>query len=569
MVPGLELLVHAGAPSARGDDERFQAQAQSYLSFNGNRVPSLEPSLDEAQAVGRDLVTGDISTSKRDGDFDGSDQSVEVGRNSPAMAPPDRTTFLEDTQSAFAALESQIVTSSLPVSSKRTPLKRRASRLQEHVSSPWSPEDQGTPVARPVIKPRRHASPFQLPVQRSAKSGHSNVTSPSSDTNEPLGPHISEYHGPSQSSYLRSPVLDRSAKKPHREETTRTLPSALQALTPLFVPIQENGHAALGFVGERSPQLAAAVISKYREETPLVQEASLHDEATSELPTTYSLSDITSDSSRLKYGSVQRSVSDPGPTAFHQLLASSKDLEEEDHRQHTAPDVPLPRSPNALRELAAHTASDGVGHNKEHLQLGAVDGIPFASPNACGTNAGITEHAPTASATMQRAPEANPTVRHDLLTIELRALPLNIRLPAPEVSTAGFTTHLTEHLAFLGEQSQLADCYKPIAVSRDLRPLERGCWTFEPSGWATELQIKFWQFLQKMIGDGKAGWGVWATHETLEEANITLGTIKVFCWGEIVKQVYLLLYVASNSKVRKAGLQWLDSSEKVVVQMRG
>jgi hypothetical protein len=32
--------------------------------------------------------------------------------------------------------------------------------------------------------------------------------------------------------------------------------------------------------------------------------------------------------------------------------------------------------------------------------------------------------------------------------------------------------------------------------------------------------------------------------------------------------VYLLLYVASNSKVRRLGLQWIDADGEVVVQMR-
>jgi hypothetical protein len=45
--------------------------------------------------------------------------------------------------------------------------------------------------------------------------------------------------------------------------------------------------------------------------------------------------------------------------------------------------------------------------------------------------------------------------------------------------------------------------------------------------------------------------------------------VRVFCWGEVVRHVYLMLYVASKSKVRKLGLKWIDAEGEVVVQMRG
>ena len=43
----------------------------------------------------------------------------------------------------------------------------------------------------------------------------------------------------------------------------------------------------------------------------------------------------------------------------------------------------------------------------------------------------------------------------------------------------------------------------------------------------------------------------------------------MFCWGEVVRHIYLMLYVASKSKVRKLGLKWVDANDEIVVQMRG
>lgn len=84
------------------------------------------------------------------------------------------------------------------------------------------------------------------------------------------------------------------------------------------------------------------------------------------------------------------------------------------------------------------------------------------------------------------------------------------------------------------------------------------------------------------------GWGVWCCRGEAEadaEAHQDDGDgysrkvgegepgggedmVKVFCWGEVVKEIYLLLYVASKSRVRKAGLRWVDGRGEVVVRMR-
>jgi len=147
----------------------------------------------------------------------------------------------------------------------------------------------------------------------------------------------------------------------------------------------------------------------------------------------------------------------------------------------------------------------------------------------------------------------------------LDELSVVIRPPDPEVTLDHFTTHVTEHLHWLTKNVEAT--YSPASTSRDLRPLERGYWLLSPSSWDTQLQIDFWRFLQQMVGKGNAGWGVWCCREPAVD-GLSLGTVRVFCWGEVVQHVYLMLYVASKSKVRKLGLQWIDAEEVVVVQMR-
>ena len=92
------------------------------------------------------------------------------------------------------------------------------------------------------------------------------------------------------------------------------------------------------------------------------------------------------------------------------------------------------------------------------------------------------------------------------------------------------------------------------------------------------------------------GWGVWCTREAFDQecrplgaskegtngdgtatvhpdasVSVTprsngLGRVRVFCWGEVVEHVYLLLYVASRSRIRKVGAVWVDADEEVVIR---
>jgi hypothetical protein len=143
-------------------------------------------------------------------------------------------------------------------------------------------------------------------------------------------------------------------------------------------------------------------------------------------------------------------------------------------------------------------------------------------------------------------------------------LPTTIRAPVPQPSLQPFITHITESLKYLSENTSLAQSYKPVSISRDLEQSERGCWTFDITPWPPQLQAEFFQFLTKMIEPGRVGWGVWCVREPASSLRV-----RVFCWGEVVKHVYLMLYVASKSKVRKLGLKWEDAGGEVVVRMRG
>ncbi|KAJ5140918.1 hypothetical protein N7448_004326 [Penicillium atrosanguineum] len=123
-----------------------------------------------------------------------------------------------------------------------------------------------------------------------------------------------------------------------------------------------------------------------------------------------------------------------------------------------------------------------------------------------------------------------------------------------------------------------ARIYKPIRQVRVLDTLERGYWVVQipirpdpPAGtigargescWNGELFARFWGFLSVFIGqEGRAGWG----EEGRDEVVVRL---KVYAWGgEVAMHIYLLLFLASERRVKGMGARWLDPREEVVIEM--
>ncbi|EAW14246.1 uncharacterized protein ACLA_072790 [Aspergillus clavatus NRRL 1] len=190
--------------------------------------------------------------------------------------------------------------------------------------------------------------------------------------------------------------------------------------------------------------------------------------------------------------------------------------------------------------------------------------------------------------------------------IPLDSLPLMIKPPPPPISREQFVTHVTPTLTMLTERLKPARTYKPVQQTRDLDPLERGHWYIyiniitakdcvddkQVGTWGIALFSRFWSFLSDFISqEGRAGWGVWCIVEDAPEASPLYSTdsrivphektksttlpsstthpviLKLYAWGEIVSHMYLLLFLASERRVRRMGAQWRDGEDMVIIQM--
>lgn len=166
----------------------------------------------------------------------------------------------------------------------------------------------------------------------------------------------------------------------------------------------------------------------------------------------------------------------------------------------------------------------------------------------------------------------------------------------------------------LAERLKRSRTYKPVQQARDLEKLERGYWVIhinildppeeqqhqqqqqqqqipDPARdlsahrhvWDAALFHRFWTFLSEFVArDARAGWGVWCILEKADEDThppllsrgdvvSTLSTtpvsLRVYAWGEVAVHIYLLLFLASERRIRGMGAQWRDARGEVVIEL--
>ncbi|CAN9371177.1 unnamed protein product [Alternaria alternata] len=156
-------------------------------------------------------------------------------------------------------------------------------------------------------------------------------------------------------------------------------------------------------------------------------------------------------------------------------------------------------------------------------------------------------------------------------SIDLSTLPHSVLAPEPKI---GITTPLTwpsqitPYLASLKTQHP-STFFQPLKKLHTPAPDTRGWWSVDCSQWPATRQKHFWDAICERLGDGRLGWAtslhreVGAKHG--EAGN--LGEVRVFCWGELVECMWLVLWDCSEGRVGGMGCRWVDAWERVVFEM--
>ncbi|KAF2132715.1 hypothetical protein P153DRAFT_333241 [Dothidotthia symphoricarpi CBS 119687] len=144
-------------------------------------------------------------------------------------------------------------------------------------------------------------------------------------------------------------------------------------------------------------------------------------------------------------------------------------------------------------------------------------------------------------------------------------LPLDAFPPAPEVSIAQpgtLPSQITEYLAAI--KIQYSARFKPSKKLRTLESDERGYWSVGCTTWSQNIQHEFWTRLCEYVQSGKLGWGT-TLHRDLGSSR-TIGRVKMYCWGEVVEHLWLLLWVCSKGRVSGSGSKWVDADGITIVE---
>ncbi|KAG8530745.1 uncharacterized protein KY384_004102 [Bacidia gigantensis] len=158
-------------------------------------------------------------------------------------------------------------------------------------------------------------------------------------------------------------------------------------------------------------------------------------------------------------------------------------------------------------------------------------------------------------------------------------VPLLIYAPRPTTANEIFTTHLTANLMKISKAFDAQKWSISYLSSRVLDKWERGHWLISLQNWESRMKEKVWRWLEDYVGNGKAGWGVMCVREMAEKLEnrsnekekLILGpqeeVLKVYCWGEMVKEILLVIFAAGGNVWKGKGLnaKWIDSLGQVAV----
>jgi hypothetical protein len=155
---------------------------------------------------------------------------------------------------------------------------------------------------------------------------------------------------------------------------------------------------------------------------------------------------------------------------------------------------------------------------------------------------------------------------------KIEKLPLEVFSSRAPVGIAGseaaitFFSPISRRIADkFAEQPKLRNRWKRASFSRPIKQFDLGHWVIETRTWTPKLQLTFWKDLIKQIELKALGNSTWC--KRVPEPD-QMGTVMVYCWGELVEHVYLILMTISDAKIKSQEVCWLDGENKVVVRVR-
>jgi hypothetical protein len=151
--------------------------------------------------------------------------------------------------------------------------------------------------------------------------------------------------------------------------------------------------------------------------------------------------------------------------------------------------------------------------------------------------------------------------------VDFSNLPVELLPPGPKISIEApsvLPSQLTPFLTTVRLENHAR--FKHAKTQREVAADERGYWLVETEAWPQSIQYGFWSLLCEHVRNGSLGWGVFLCREP-SGGDHGLGKVRVYCWGEVVEEIWLVLSLCSRGKISGSGSSWLDAEEVVVIQV--
>lgn len=562
----VEILVHTTAPSRGQDDARYRGLAQAYLDFQPAKRRRLVGDSKEKGIVASELqLQGGLR------------HSTHEARESPEFFRPD-----EQSSTGEDVYEYDVFKCSQPLNSPDMSFNSAANNAdspvfharvfgyddtpggdqsrQDEVADSWHTPPSEVADSQP--QPSNPMSAFSSPtrmLELYLQNQESQGSRTTSDLNSPAkarqssslelpagiggGPSLSPQRSRNKPSSLEVPVWARGQSK--SPENHRHSSSSVEFLAerrveiPLSSTQSQNPTSSLDF----------AVVSKGGVQIPCERTSSL------DLPT----------------GGRRGPSSSP-----HAFTQSSPSPVKGPVRRST-------RTLAAKNDIPPSTQDPALDSKRKWAS--SSSGEPRLSSAPPGVALPPVQHASlpqTPSARIRKRPRVEPSTPRTLESSEPISSPskpltsaissnlsgplvwnekLEVRPRPPATSTGTLTADMLITPALANLKNKMPEPRDPVFHKRVLREFERGYWLVDCRNWDEGRRNRCWEELGDFIGNGHAGWGVWLTRDA------QFHTFRIYSFGYVAGHVYLLLYMASRSKIGKAGICWKGGDGETIIQM--
>ncbi|KAH7408261.1 hypothetical protein DE146DRAFT_367706 [Phaeosphaeria sp. MPI-PUGE-AT-0046c] len=238
----------------------------------------------------------------------------------------------------------------------------------------------------------------------------------------------------------------------------------------------------------------------------------------------------------------------------------------DDEAESTSLELQRPQVPprDAIRRLPNDTNDRTVPSSRER-STAAVATISTGQSQPAGTTNIVEPSSPVLKSSSEMPKllneEGNST---DIYNFD--NLPVDVLPPPPKISIVcpgRLPSQVTKHLAAIKAQNPKR--FKPIRKHGIPGVDDRGYWLVPCSKWPSKTQHEFWSSMSEHVLSGRLGWGV-TLHR--DGSSSSLGSVRLYCWAELIEHTWLLLWLCSRGKMAKSGSKWIDAGGNIVYEVQ-